>query len=120
MVDSIGTIAGSAYSGYSYPVQAQEDMSAGQTGSSTSAATESLPAVYQPYDLNGDGVLSYSEYQAYLEAMGLVSSSSSTTSDTGETQTVSADTAKAAYQMNSGIGTHESNANTSRSINITV
>lgn len=101
MVDALSAIAGNAYSGYNFPESAQKSEPAGQTGGGVDS-TESLPAVYDPYDLDGDGVLSYSEYQAYLEAMGLISYSSSITLDTDESQTISADSAKAAYQLNSG------------------
>ena len=101
MVDALSAIAGNAYSGYNFPAKTQNSEPAGQTGGSVDT-TNSLSSVYDPYDLDGDGVLSYSEYQAYLEAMGLLQSLSSITLDPGESQTVSAETAKAAYHMNAG------------------
>ena len=100
MVDALSAISGNVYSGYDFPAKTQNSKPIGQAGGST----DSLPAVYDPYDLDGDGELSYSEYQAYLEAMGLLQSSSLIALDTGELQTVPADIAKAAYQVNAGNG----------------
>ena len=98
MIDALSAIAGNAYSGYDFPAKVQENVSAGRTGSSGS--TGSLPAVYDPYDLDGDGELSYSEYQAYLKAMGFISFTSSITIETNESRIVFPDMAIAAYQMN--------------------
>ena len=98
MVDALSAIAGNSYSGYDVPVKVQNNASVGRTD--RSGSTDSLPAVYDPYDLDGDGELSYSEYQAYLKAMGFISFTSSITIETNESRIVFPDMAIAAYQMN--------------------
>lgn len=98
MVDVLSAIAGNSYNGYDVPVKAQNNASAGRTD--RSGSTKSLPAVYDPYDLDGDGELSYSEYLAYLKAMGFLSFSSLSTIETNGSRIVFPDMALAAYQAN--------------------
>ena len=109
MVDALSAITGNAYSGYDVSVKVQDNVSVGRTV--RSGSTDSLAAVYDPYDLDGDGELSYSEYQAYLRAMGFISFSSSVTLETDGSRTVFPDLALAAYQANalsSQAGSHGS------------
>lgn len=97
VVNALGAV--SEYSGYQLPEKMQKSLTAGLTGK-----TGSVSAI-DPYDLNGDGVLSYEELQAYLEAMGLIPSSSSFTLETDLIRTTSTDMAMAAYQISAGSGT---------------
>ena len=98
MVDALSAIAGNSYSGYDVPVKVQNNASVGR--SDRSGSMDSLSAVYDPFDLDGDGELSYSEYQAYLRAMGFISFSSSVTMETYESRIVLPDMALAAYHAN--------------------
>ncbi len=99
MIDALGAV--NEISTYKLPEDSQKVVSAGSTVTGRSGVTGGVSAT-DPYDLNGDGVLSYDELMAYLEAMGLLQTASSTELELGDSGTVSADTATAAYRVHAG------------------
>lgn len=97
MIDAIGS--SHEYSVYQLPEGLHKIASA-----DTSGTAKKVSAI-DPYDLNGDGILSYEELQEYLEAMGLIPSSSSFTLEADHVRITSTDMAMAAYQISAGSGT---------------